>query len=291
MIDLHSHTICSDSNSTVEELLKEAERKQLSILSITDHNTVRAYDELKNNDIRNLYSGKIINGVEITTTYNGEVIEILGYNFDLETMKKLLAERFLSFEQKQLKEFFLIRDRYTSIGVKFDINNIIFDPKKETSIESFCNEIKKYPENNKFILSMESINTANDFTRNEVYNPKSSLYVDQSLLYPSLGEVIAIIHQAGGLAFLAHAFIYSSTIAEQLENILKNYKLDGLECYYTTFTRAQSDYLLNTCDRMNLLKSGGSDFHGTRKNNHYLGTGDGNLLIDESLVANWLNNR
>jgi len=289
MIDLHSHTIYSDGSYSVVELLKEAENKKLSILSITDHNVVSAYDELKDEKVRNLFSGRIINGVEITTTYNGEVIEVLGYNFDLEKMRKLLEKNVLLTEQKQIKEYELIRDRYLSIGLKMDINNVVFDPKKGSCRIAFCDEIKKYPENYNFFYNQDSINTKSGFTRNEVFNPKSQLYVDESSLYPSLDKTIEIIHGSGGYAFLAHTFAYSKTIAEQLENILKNYNLDGLECYYTTFTNEETKYLLDTCDRLCLLKSGGSDFHGIYKINHNLGTGNGKLYIEESLVSNWIN--
>lgn len=203
-------------------------------------------------------------------------------------MRHLLSENVLTFEQKQLKEFTLVADRYASIGVKMDIDNVVFDPKKESSRVAFCNEIKKYSENSRFFLNEKSITTASGFTRNEVYNPKSPLYVDQSSLYPSLENTISIIHKAGGLAFLAHTFAYSPTIAEELGNILQNYQLDGLECYYTTFTKEQTEYLLGVCEKTGLFKSGGSDFHGTRKTHHYLGTGDGNMAINESLVAEWI---
>ena len=289
MIDLHSHTTYSDGHSTVIELLKEAQSKGLSLISITDHNTVGAYTEIENSNVRNLFRGQIMNGVELTTTFNGEVIEILGYQFDLDVMRRLLDENVLTFEQKQLREFALIRDTYTAIGVKMNIDDVIFNCKKESSRIAFCNEIKKYPENNKFFLNEESISLNSGFTRNEVYNPKSPLYVNQSLLYPSLEKTIDIIHQAGGLAFLAHTFAYSPTIAENLETIIQNYRLDGLECYYTTFTKEQSKYLIGVCDRYKLFRSGGSDFHGTNKKNHNLGTGSGGMSINESLIAEWCN--
>ena len=97
-----------------------------------------------------------------------------------------------------------------------------------------------------------------------------------------------MVHQSGGLAFLAHTFAYSPNIASELQNIIDNYALDGLECFYTTFTREQSNYLVNLCKEQNLFMSGGSDFHGTRKVNHNLGVGRGNLNIDEKVVESWL---
>lgn len=288
MIDLHCHTTYSDGSFSVVELLKEAEKEELTLLSITDHNTIQAYYELENSDIREKFKGNILPGVEITTTYKGEIIEVLGYGFDLDTMNELLRLNVLSFEEKQLKEYDLIKNRYREIGVTFDESNIHFNPKVESSRVSFVNEIKKYPENNKFFLSEESLTTSSGFTRNEVYNPKSPLYVDQSSLFPNLEKSIEMIHKSGGVAFLAHTFAYSPNIANQLMDIIGSYSLDGLECFYTTFTSEQSKYLVDVCKSCKLFMSGGSDFHGTRKVNHNLGTGHGNLCIDEGIVAEWI---
>lgn len=288
MIDIHSHTTYSDGSSSVEELLNEAEKLNLSLLSITDHNTIQAHFELQNSNIRDKFKGKIISGIEITTTYKGETIEVLGYGFNLEMMQHFLNDNVLTFEEKQLKEYELIKNRYKDIGVIFDENNIQFNPKIESCRPAFAIEIKKYPENYKFFLNQESINTASGFTRNEVYNPKSPLYVDESSLFPSLDLTIEMIHNSGGLAFLAHTFAYSPNIANELLNIINNYELDGLECFYTTFTKEQSDYLINICKNRGMYMSGGSDFHGTRKTNHNLGTGHGNLHIDECVVDNWI---
>lgn len=288
MIDLHSHTIYSDGSSSVSELLDEAAKKELSLLSITDHDSVQAYFELLNPNIRNKFAGEILTGVEITTTYNGEIIEVLGYGFDLDTMQCFLKDNVLTFEEKQIKEYELIKGQYKKIGVVFNEVNIIFDPTFESCRQAFAREIKKYSENNKFFLNQDTINTNRGFTRNEVHNPKSPLYVNQTSLYPSLKKTIEMIHNSGGLAFLAHTFAYSSNITKELLNIINNFELDGLECYYTTFTKEQSDYLTQICKSKGMYKSGGSDFHGIRKKNHNLGIGNGNLCINESIVNDWV---
>ena len=59
MIDLHSHTLHSDGASTVKEVLEGAEKLSLSLLSITDHNSIGAYDELKDSNIRSIFKGNI----------------------------------------------------------------------------------------------------------------------------------------------------------------------------------------------------------------------------------------
>lgn len=281
MIDLHTHTTYSDGTSNLEELLKEAESKNLSILSITDHNSVEVYFEL--DKFKGLFSGKIIPGIEITTTYKGEVVEVLGYNFDLEIMKKLLSENVLSFKDKQQKERELIKNKFIKLNLKMDLDYIMLNPNKVPLRESFRLEIIKYKENEKYFLFKESLTSKSSFARNEIFNPKSSLYVDQSSLYPSLEQSIKMIHESGGLAFLAHTFAYSSNISDQLLDILDKYNLDGLECYHTIFTDEQKKYLIDLCNKRKLFKSGGSDYHGRNKINHDLG----NQNIADKLIIDW----
>lgn len=67
MVDLHIHTIYSDGDKTIEEILKLCAEKKIEYISITDHNTCKVYDDelLKNN---NVFKRKIIKGVEMNAT-------------------------------------------------------------------------------------------------------------------------------------------------------------------------------------------------------------------------------
>lgn len=79
MIDLHCHSIYSDGEFEPNILLEKAEKLKLSYFSITDHNNCLAYENMD----RGIYKGKIINGVEIATSFNKQIIEILGYGMDI----------------------------------------------------------------------------------------------------------------------------------------------------------------------------------------------------------------
>lgn len=97
-VDMHTHSIYSDGTFNVEDILKLAEERNMAILSITDHNAVDAYYDLKDEKIREIFNGIIVNGCEVTTTYNGEVIEVLAYKIDIEKFREKLAENTLSKE-------------------------------------------------------------------------------------------------------------------------------------------------------------------------------------------------
>ena len=287
MVDMHVHTNHSDGDYSVEKMLEAAEKNGVKLLSITDHDTISAYSEFDNIYIKK-FSGEIMFGVELTTTYNGEIIEILGYGFDIDKMNDFICKNYDKYEDKQRKQYELIIMEYGKRSFVFDENNVKFNSEFRSWKLRLMEELKKYSDNYNYLFDKGSFDSYGLFFRNEVFNPKSSFYVSQSSLYPSLKLVLDAIHDCGGLAFLAHPYIYSCNIINSLADILDNYNIDGLECFYSTFSEEQTNYLLNVCKNRNLFVSGGSDCHGTRRLGHDVGVGNGNLNISFSYVKDWV---
>ena len=98
-IDLHTHTSFSDAEVPPEHSLAEAESIGLSLFSVSDHNTVTAYTAIP--QCRHLFSGSILPAVELTTTFKGDVIEILGYGIDTERMDGLIKKNYLTVISRQ----------------------------------------------------------------------------------------------------------------------------------------------------------------------------------------------
>lgn len=290
MIDLHIHSKYSDGSYDVKEILNDAERRKLKTISITDHDSINAHIEIRDNDYSHLFSGKIINGVEITTTYQGEVIEILAYNFDIDKMKEFLQNNTSDLYTQRTKEYNLIINNYTNLGVKFfeeDLPlNLDISPKR-----AILNAICKHFENDNFYLVKESKTNFTSFIRNEVYNPKSKLYVDYSSIFPSLDLVIKSIHDFGGTAILAHPYIYSTNIIDNIDCILNTYQIDGLECFYPAFNKKQTKFLINIAKKRSLVISGGTDFHGAVRPNIEIGIGNGKFKIPKKISKFWTKNQ
>mgnify|MGYP002536920480 CR=1 FL=1 len=101
MIDLHMHTKYSDGTNTVKEILEKAQKHNLSYISITDHNTCLAYPELEDKNLRNIFSGKIIRGIEMNTKILGIPIEILGYGVDTNYMNENLHRLYISNKERK----------------------------------------------------------------------------------------------------------------------------------------------------------------------------------------------
>ena len=165
------------------------------------------------------------------------------------------------------------------------VNNRAFNTEFFTS--EIYKEVINYPENIE-LLNKEGFTSHSDFLRKGITNPNNALFVDTSDLKPSLEETINAIHSANGIAFLAHPFQYAVNDMETfLNELTSNYKIEGIECYHTTFSNEQSAYLLDYTKNKNLFVSGGSDYHGKNKKNHHLGVGHGNLNINKKVIDDW----
>jgi len=288
MIDLHTHTKYSDGTDTIEEYLKKAEEKKLSVISITDHNTCKAYEMLEKVDVKKYYSGDIITGVELNTKVLGIPIEILGYKIDTKKMQKLIDEKYITNEQRTILEV----ERLQKCCMK---SKIILP---SDFIEKYDNSmwpskylhkyITKNIENKQYI-DEDAWQDSNVFYRKYMSNPDTMFYINMDDVLPSFEEASKIVRQAGGLVFIPHIFEYRDNSEKILDYILNNYKIDGIECYYTTFTEEQTKRLLKICKEKNLFVSGGSDYHGKNKINVEMGIGKGNLKIQNNIIENWKN--
>ncbi len=271
-IDLHTHTNHSDAVVSPEHSLAEAEKLGISLFSFSDHNTVEAYRNLT--DIRHIFGGKILPAAELSTTFKGDVIEILGYGIDTEKMSGMISKNYFSFYEKQVKEARLDTDALLAAGVTLDEEFVramreephtIFDPARETNRPYLMREMQRHPENVRFFENEEEFLslTPQRFSRNYLFNAESRLYSDQSPLSPDLLTVLDMINRCGGLAFLAHPFVYSQNVFSSLDDLAAS-GIDGMECFYGTFTPEQKRFMFDYCEEKGLFKSGGSDFHGLK---------------------------
>lgn len=128
------------------------------------------------------------------------------------------------------------------------------------------------------------------FYRKGLSNPNSSYFMNHIEFRPSAKEVVGIIHQAGGKAFLAHPFEYKfeDTIGF-IDNLRKETKLDGIECFHpSSVDDNKKDILVEYARKNNLYISGGSDYHGKPKPDIEVGIGRGNLNISKDLIKEWI---
>ena len=258
MIDLHMHTKYSDGTDSVTELLKKVEKAQLNIISITDHNTALAYEELEKINVKDFYSGKIIPGVELNTKVLNIPIEILGYNIDYKKINELLPNTYIDAKKRNRIEAERLYKKCVEAGLKIDDD--CFNNYDENIFASkfIQTELTKYEEN-KQKISEDAWNDARIFYRKYMSNPEGILYVEMDDFVPDFETAANIIRECGGKVFLPHIYEYRENSEKILDYILQHYQIDGIECFYTTFTEEQTANLLKVCKDNNLYVSGGSD--------------------------------
>ena len=288
MIDLHIHTTNSDGEFCVTDILEKAESKGLNIISITDHNNINAYDEINDISVRKLYSGKIVIGVELEFVYKGRLFDMLGYGIDLEVMKKseIIKEGYVhSTVEGQSEILDKLKHVCDELGIKYSLDLKITKPNHMAN-DVLVDDILKYSDNKEILSSMNIVDRSS-FYRKHFCEPSSPFYIDQTAGKRDIFYVTSLIHDAGGLCFLAHPFVYNlPNIKETLDEIVSFDIIDGIECAHRKHTEEQIKFLIDYCNEHNLKKSGGSDFH---IDSHFLGYANkGSYAIAGDLVKDWV---
>ncbi|MBE8951192.1 MAG: PHP domain-containing protein [Quinella sp. 3Q1] len=243
--DLHTHTNFSDGSYSPEELVAAAKKIGLHYLAITDHDTIDGVRQLYENG---LYPDRIVNiipGVELSANHPERDIHIVGYNIDiynealLEMIDKIIEARWERFSEiiniLQTKKFNIreadvlkIAGTSRSIGRAHIARTLV-------KIGAFRNVREAFE---------------------KMLGKGSPAYVPRYL--PEVDEVIDVIHQAGGVATLAHPKLVGDD--DLVEELCK--KLDGLEVYYPFHKPDETQHYFFLAKKYNLLITGGSDFHG-----------------------------
>lgn len=273
-IDLHLHSLYSDGVYDVSTLLKMAEEKGLSIISITDHDNCKAHIELMDENVRNNFSGDIKTGIEITTSFHDQKIELLAYDFDnVEKINEFFANKRegVNWEKLAIESATHTLKVLDELNIKYPIKY-----KEDLTILKFESKlyddillINDKEELKKKLGDLYSLN-GKEFFRKCICTPNNIFSFNFAKYSPSIEEVINIIHENGGILFLAHPYAYKMKNTEEfLEKLYDEHKeIDGIECYYYDFTKDQINYIKDFAKMRNLYISGGSDFHGNigRKN-------------------------
>lgn len=243
-IDLHTHTNVSDGKLTPDGLVQHAVSNGVEILSITDHDTVAAYQQLNKEDL----SIRLIPGIEFSTFWNKIGIHIVGLNVNLNSVALNEAVTYQHHARQVRAE--AIAERLEKLGVKDAL----------TGAQQIAgNDNIGRPHFAQYLVNTgaaTSINHAFD----KYLDAKSG---DIKKYWATLPRIISWIHDAGGIAVLAHPLKYKLT-RTKLTAMLDDF-VDagghGMEVISGRQLAHETNDLAKICLRKNLLASCGSDFH------------------------------
>ena len=244
--DLHLHTQFSDGTFTPEELAGHGSRLGFAALALTDHDTVEGCARMA--AACTAAGIEFIPGAELTAEYNDTELHILGYFLDTHN-PKLLAEiaKFQAVRQNRIREMVA---RINEMGVPLEADTV------------FALANCKSPGRPHVARAMVKAGLVShlDEAFERFLKKNRPAWVPKKKV--SALEAIELVHQAGGLAVMAHPGLNRT---DEIIPALVNAGLDGIECFHTKHSTATSERYLEIAEKFNLLITGGSDCHGFSK--------------------------
>ncbi len=268
--DLHSHSLHSDGEWTVEELIREAKNKGLYAMALTDHDTVKGVKEALS--LGEKYGVRVIKGLELSSIKIGDV-HILGYGIDVEN-EELLAKLDDVVEKRG--------ERNRAILKKLEELRMPVDEKELLKIGEGKIIGRKLISD--LMIKKGYVKTVSEAFDKYLGSAKPA-YVPLVRLTPF--DAIDLIHKAGGVAVLAHPskLLFKGEELESFIRDLKAHGIDGIEGYYYTHTPKEVEYYEKLAKELDLFMTGGSDFHGMYRSSRIGDTsGDTQKAILDTLL-------
>lgn len=273
-IDLHTHSYISDGSCSPTEVVKAAKKNNLRAIALTDHDSIAGLKEALISAQK--YNIEIIPGIEISSLYeNGIIIHILGLGIDmnnkyfLSSYTKMKKAR----ENSVPKILQILKNKHRLI---IDINDL-YKVRYDEYLSRYY--IYRYILENKICMEAQKIW--------DIYLDPIPYEQDELI---SVNEAIEMIHQAGGLSFLAHCNkkiglgSFNNDEIEKHIQYLLSLGLNGVERYYPSFNNNDYKFLDYLITKYKMPYSGGTDYHGSNRDDIDIGVGDGTLKIPYSII-------
>lgn len=242
LVDLHLHSTFSDGRYTPTELVQEALAKGLAVIALTDHDSWNGVGEAQAAAAR-LGGLRVLTGVELGAQWENDSVHILAYHVDMgcQPLHAKMDEMRHGREQRLEK----MLAKLDSLGYHVEVEAC--DP---------LNRAVGRPHVAKALVAKGYFNTVQEVF-DALLHRGGPAYVPQPKLAPA--EAVALIHQAGGIAVLAHpSELSDSTLPERL---LRTVPFDGIEVYHPSADEADQRKWLALARELHLMVGGGSDFH------------------------------
>ena len=258
MIDLHSHTHFSDGDLAPSDLIARASKLGLEYLAITDHDSVSAFQSLSRNNAKRTETsplltisgldGGLISGLEVSCQWEGLEIHVLGLFVDVNN--PVLTDLLTKQQERR-------RQRAIAIDLKLQRNGI-------TGLSAYlgtlpCDAISRSHMADFLVEQGHSKNKQHAFTKWLGRKGKAYVVAD----WCEFGEAITAIHEAGGIASMAHPDRYTLS-RPRFRLMVADFcdaGGDAMEVSYSNLNPGSLGHLADLCEQHGLWATAGSDFH------------------------------
>lgn len=243
MLELHCHTTCSDGSLTPTELVEAAIAQGVKALAITDHDTLAGWDEAQAAAEHDL---EIVPGVELSTVWANHSVHILGFYPNREQFEPPLRDR-LDGRKRRAQAMV---EKLAELGYPVAL------PEMGDGIAPCRPHIARA------MLEAGHVKTYDEAFDRFLSEGKAA-YVQYEKF--SAIEGIRLLRDCGAVPVWAHPFLFRGGNLPQVLEAFMDAGLMGLEVYHPTHSPGQVATLRELCAENNLVKTGGSDYHGPQQ--------------------------
>ena len=270
MVDLHTHSHCSDGSLSPTQLLRAAENAGVTAIALTDHNTVAGLPELM--AAARESAVEAIAGTEFSVDYRGKELHIVAL-FLPEESWPAVTQRLAQLHRDKEES-----NRALVAALQKGGYAITYEAVRAIAGGGWINRAHVAQ-----VLTQKGYTASVKAAFATLLSRHGGYYVPPRL--PDALETIAFIKGQGAVAVLAHPLL--SLEEAQLRQFLPQAKaagLDAMETMYPRFDEAATQALREMAEEHDLLESGGSDFHGAAKPEIRIGVGKGNLQVPDAVL-------
>lgn len=270
MVDLHTHSNCSDGSLTPTQLLRAAEETGVTAIALCDHNTVAGLPEFM--EAAKGSCVEAVPGIEFSVDYQAEELHIVALFLPEEswqTVKKRLEQ--LRIRKEESNKALIAALNAGGYAISYD--EVLAIAGGEWVNRAHVARV----------LTQKGYTASVKEAFSSLLSRRGGFYVPPKL--PDALQTIAFIKAQSAVAVLAHPLL--SLQEEKLRQFLPLAKaagLDAMETMYPLFDERATERLRAMAGAFGLLESGGSDFHGASKPDTHIGTGKGALAVPEAVL-------
>ncbi len=245
--DLHCHTKLSDGSVGIEDLIVIAQKSGINTIAITDHDCLAG--TVRGQVIGKRHGVTVIPGVELSA-FDGEVgkkVHILSYLAEKPDRLEGLCKR-TSVARKRAGQIMMLK-----VASRFPVSNDFIINHASGSTNLFKQHIMHA------LMDAGYTNKIYGDLYDALFSPESETNLLAPVKYPDVKDVIDEIHNAGGIAVLAHPSLYDNF--DEIDKYIEM-GLDGIEVWHPEASDEDIEKLSTICKKNKILMTGGSDFHG-----------------------------
>lgn len=246
MIDLHSHTTASDGRSTPRELVDRAIAVGITILAVTDHDTMAGLTEAS--AAAAAVGLDLVPGIEITSVCQGRDAHVLGYFLDpgFSSLQTLVAEQ----RRRRIERAREIGAALARLGAPIDVDALL------ASADGRSGRAIARPQIAQCLIAAGHVSSvAEAFER--YLGESCPAYVPHTGATPA--QVVELIVDGGGFASLAHP---GTLKKDDVIPGLVEAGLGAIEAYHSSHDQAATVHYMEMARRLGIVVTGGSDYHG-----------------------------